>query len=219
MTSRPLLFVSVSASLIFLVAGDVVPGGWPVFFKVASIALLALMAFRTSRLLGLALILGAIGDFFLDIRHLGNLGPEQLFLFGLVAFLAGHLVYIVLFLRFRAPAWKHSPPREIAVVSILLVLGVLLMMLQASLGPLLVPVILYALTLAVMAISAQFAELGNPLAAIGALCFVASDSILAISKFRAPLPASGPLIWITYYAAQFLIFLGISRATLLSRRA
>jgi len=34
-----------------------------------------------------------------------------------------------------------------------------------------------------MAISAILVDLGNPLAAIGALCFVASDAMLAISKF------------------------------------
>ena len=83
--------------------------------------------------------------------------------------------------------------------------------LAASLGPLLVPVIVYALVLAVMASSALLAELGNPLAAIGALLFVASDAMLAIAKFRGPFAGHDPLIWITYYLAQALIFLAVER--------
>ena len=48
----------------------------------------------------------------------------------------------------------------------------------------------YALVLAGMAISALLAELGNPLAAIGAMCFVASDAMLAIGKFSGPFRAT-----------------------------
>ena len=81
---------------------------------------------------------------------------------------------------------------------------------------LLIPVIAYALVLGAMAISAILADLGNPLAAIGALCFVASDAMLAISKFRSPFPGHEPLIWITYYLAQLFIFLGVARAYLRS---
>ena len=33
--------------------------------------------------------------------------------------------------------------------------------------------------------------------------------MLALNKFRGPFPGSGPLIWITYYAAQCLILLGV----------
>ena len=87
-------------------------------------------------------------------------------------------------------------------------------MLRNSLGPLLLPVVVYALVLAAMAISAQLTELGNPLAALGALCFVASDAMLAIGKFRGPFSGQEPLVWITYYLAQLLIFLGVARSHL-----
>ena len=33
--------------------------------------------------------------------------------------------------------------------------------------------------------------------------------MIAISKFRHPFPYSEPLIWITYYSAQFLILRGV----------
>jgi hypothetical protein len=35
--------------------------------------------------------------------------------------------------------------------------------------------------------------------------------MLAISKFRGRFPGHEPLIWITYYAAQLLILLGVAR--------
>jgi uncharacterized membrane protein YhhN len=82
--------------------------------------------------------------------------------------------------------------------------------LRDSLGPLLIPVVVYALVLAAMAISALLADLGNPLAAIGALSFVASDAMLAIGKFDGAFPGHGPLIWVTYYLAQLFIFLGVA---------
>ena len=95
---------------------------------------------------------------------------------------------------------------------VVIALGAVLGTLQNLLGPLLLPVVVYALVLAGMAISAQLTNLGNPLAALGALCFVASDAMLAIGKFSGPFPGHEPLVWITYYLAQLLIFLGVARS-------
>lgn len=211
MTSRPLVLASVAASVIFLCASLYTSADWTAVPKVASISLLAWAAFRFSDLLGTALTLGACGDLLLGVSHLGRFGPGQLFLFGLAAFLLGHLFYIVMFVRFLPRNWARPHPlRELGILAVLATLGLVLAMLQHALGPLLVPVIVYALVLATMAITALLADLGNPLAAIGALCFVASDATLAVAKFLGPF-ASAPLIWITYYAAQLLIFLAMDR--------
>lgn len=208
-SSRTLLTLSSIASVIFLVASFYSHWDALVVFKVASIALLAAMGFRVSKLLGSALTLGAMGDFLLGVSHLGPVGADQLFLFGLGAFLCGHLVYIVLFVKFLPRNWaRHNTLREFGVLAVLVTLGVVLMALSNSLGPLLVPVIAYSLVLAGMAITALLADFGNPLVAIGALSFVASDAMLAVSKFRGPFAGHEPLIWITYYLAQLLIFLG-----------
>jgi uncharacterized membrane protein YhhN len=181
-------------------------------FKVGSILLMALVAFRVDRLLGTALAFGALGDLLLGVRRLGSLDPERLFLFGLGAFLLGHLVYIAMFRGYRArKSSKLSPTRTLGVLAILIVVASMLATLWHSLGPLLVPVVAYAVVLCVMAVSAQLADLGNPFAAIGALFFVASDAMLAIGKFRGPFPGHEPLIWITYYLAQLLIFLGVTQ--------
>lgn len=212
MTSRPTVVASVAASLAYLLTADFGVPDWRVFLKVASIALLAALGFRVSRLLGAALTLGAVGDFLLDVPRLGSVGPEQLFLFGLGAFLCGHVVYIAMFRGFSRVSWTAlSATRKVAIVAVTLTLICVLGVLHGSLGPLLIPVVVYAAVLAVMAICAQIADLGNSLAAIGALCFVASDAMLAIAKFRAPFVASAALIWISYYLAQFLIFFGVLR--------
>jgi uncharacterized membrane protein YhhN len=44
---------------------------------------------------------------------------------------------------------------------------------------------------------------------VGALFFIASDSILAFNKFYEPIPYASFLIMITYLAAQFCIVWGI----------
>jgi uncharacterized membrane protein YhhN len=51
----------------------------------------------------------------------------------------------------------------------------------------------------------MLADLGTALAGSGAVLFIASDAMIAISKFRHPFPYSQQLVWITYYAAQFFI--------------
>ena len=43
---------------------------------------------------------------------------------------------------------------------------------------------------------------GNPIAAVGAALFVASDSMIAWSKFVAPFAAAPVAIMVTYHLAQ-----------------
>ncbi len=200
------------ASLAFLLASPLAGGDWPVVFKVGSILLLAVVGFGVDGLLGCALAISALGDFFLGVLRLGSLSGENLFLFGLGSFLLAHLVYIAMFRRYRArDSRRLSPARMAGIAAILILLTSMLATLWHSLGPLLVPVVAYALVLAGMGISAMLAELGNSLSAIGALLFISSDAMLAVNQFRNPFPGHEPLIWITYYAAQLLILLGVAR--------
>ena len=210
-SSRVLLFLSAAASLVFLLADSYVGVDWPVVFKVASILPLAVLGFRVDTLLGTALTFGAVGDFLLGVHQLGSLDAEKLFLFGLAAFLLGHLVYIAMFAKYRGQhRWQRSFLRAIGILAIVATLASVLSLLRDSLGRLLIPVVAYASVLAVMAISALLADLGNPLAAIGGMCFVASDAMLAIGKFHGAFPWHEPLIWTTYYLAQLFIFLGVA---------
>lgn len=207
-----LFAVSAAASLTFLLARPLTAGDWPVIFKVLSILLLAVLGFRVNGLLGSALALSSLGDFFLGIRRIGNLEGESLFLLGLGSFLIVHLIYIALFRRYLALFWwKPGPARMWGLLAILVGLASVLGILRHSLGSMLIPVVVYSLVLSCMGISAMLADLGNPLAAFGALLFIASDAMIAIAKFRGPFPGNGQLIWITYYAAQVLILRGVER--------
>lgn len=214
-SSKLLLAVSFAASVVFLLANSRDSDDWLVVFKLASILPLAVLGFRVNSLLGTALGFGVLGDFLLGVRQIGSLDAEKLFLMGLAAFLFGHLVYIAMFRKYRGAIWwKPGLPRMLGIVAIIVTIIVTLAwvlgFLRDSLGPLLIPVVVYALVLTAMAICALLADLGNPLAAIGALSFVASDAMLAIGKFHGAFPGHGPLIWIIYYLAQLLIFLGVA---------
>jgi uncharacterized membrane protein YhhN len=200
-----------AAAVSFLLATSRASSDSAVTLKVGSILLLAFLGFGVDKLLGCALAISALGDFLLGVPNLGSLTGEKLFLFGLGSFLLAHLVYIAMFRRYHAHESRKLSPAQLAgIAAILIVLTSMLAMLWNSLGPLLIPVVVYALVLCTMGVSAMLADLGNSLAAIGALSFIASDAMLAISKFRAPFASHEPLIWLTYYAAQLLIFLGVS---------
>jgi len=211
-TSVLLFAVSAAASVTFLLARPLTAGDWPVIFKVLSILLLAVLGIRVDGLLGGALALSSLGDFFLGVRRLGSLDRESLFLLGLGSFLIAHLIYIALFRKNRALVWwKPNAARVWGVLAILVMLGSVLGILQQSLGSMLIPVVVYSLALCCMGISAMLADLGTPLASFGALLFIASDALVAITKFRGPFPGKEQVIWITYYSAQFLILRGVER--------
>ena len=48
---------------------------------------------------------------------------------------------------------------------------------------------------------------------LGALLFLASDSLLGTGRFKLQIPGSGSLIWITYYLGQCAIALGVLAET------
>ena len=217
-TSRLLIAVSVAASVAFLLARPLTTSNWPVIPEVLSILLLAVIGFRIDRLLGAALAISSVGDFLLGVRQLGTLDGEKLFLLGLGSFLLAHLVYIAMFRKYRlSDWWKPGPVRWLEIVTILVAVGSMLAILRNSLGPMIVPVVLYSLVLCSMGVSAMLADLGSPLAAFGALLFISSDAMLAVGRFRGTFPGHNQLIWITYYAAQILILLGIEHRPSLQR--
>jgi uncharacterized membrane protein YhhN len=190
-----------------------------IVLKVASTGLLLLFASAwksRSGLLIAALGFSVLGDFLLEAQHISSLGPMQLFLLGLVSFLIVHLFYVALFLKRRStipiPAW-----RKFSSWAVLLVACVTLLIIWPGLAEMLYPVIAYSLVLTAMAITAQYSRFSR-LVAIGALAFFASDTMLALSIFGHPFAGSRMLVWITYYAAQLMIALGILSAPNHERR-
>jgi uncharacterized membrane protein YhhN len=129
------------------------------------------------------------------------------FIYGLIAFLIAHLFYIALFRKelkreVTTIKWSLQP-----LIIILIYLLILLIILIPHLGGLTIPVIIYAIVISAMLYMATLLsfEWPGPSAFYllsGAICFVASDSILALNKFYHPLPLSGFWIMVTYLYAQ-----------------
>ncbi|HEU0185264.1 MAG TPA: lysoplasmalogenase [Blastocatellia bacterium] len=209
---RALLLLSVICGFSYLVMQGIRPFPGGVLLKVLSVATLAAITFRSpaqsSLILGLALAFSSLGDALLD------LGPSRLFIWGLLAFLVAHLIYILLFVRNRVRPLKPKG-WQLALVAAVLVCNILLSQWMApSLGALTGPVIAYVCVITVMVVSAILAGFSKPWVCVGAILFLISDSILAVNKFKSPVPMAGYLIWATYYLAQFGIALGFLREKL-----
>ncbi|MEC4560784.1 lysoplasmalogenase [Pseudomonas inefficax] len=161
------------------------------------IPVLALIAWLRSvpatpyrRCITLGLALSVLGDILLAI-------PADLFVFGLVAFLFAHLAYLRAYcgttLRYALPALLFSAITGIALFSVLA---------NHGLGPLLIPVALYALAISAMLWRALAC---GGLAALGACLFVMSDSLIGIDRFVSPFTIAPYLIILTYWLGQWAI--------------
>ncbi len=135
------------------------------------------------------------------------------FILGLSCFLTTHILYIFYFLKISSQ--EKSFFRQYPYL--LLFIGIygagLLYLLWPYLGELKIPVSVYALIICTMLVMAlwQFKRIPWHISGyfiLGAGLFVISDSILAINKFRQPLPLAGILIMGTYVAAQVMIVFG-----------
>ena len=158
---------------------------------------------RVRRWVLAGLVLSLVGDVAL-------LWPQQGFLPGLVAFLLAHACYIVAFAGTTRFAARLLPFVGYAAVAG----GVLSQLWPSVPAALRAPVVAYVVALAVMAAQAAVVGItarGTPEAArarglaIGGALFMASDALLAINKFAAPLPAASLWILATYWTAQWLI--------------
>ncbi len=155
----------------------------------------------TVRLLVLAIALSWAGDVALSFP--GTLA----FIAGLGSFLGAHVVYIALFLRM--PRTGRFPP--VWTLVYLAWYPVFLALLGPHTGALLVPVALYGLVLAGMAVTAAW---HGPLVAVGGALFVVSDSVLGLGRFLPgyDFAVHGLVVMSTYLAAQGLIAVGVLRS-------
>ncbi|SHL83595.1 Uncharacterized membrane protein YhhN [Rhodanobacter sp. OK091] len=139
--------------------------------------------------------------------------PQDLFVPGLVAFLCGHLCFIAAFLddsRFGArPGWLLASFAYGAIN---------LYLLWDSIGAALrVPVIVYVVVLASMGGQALgrartlVAHDSARRAAVGALLFMLSDTLLAWNRFHAALPLASLWVLSTYYLALWWIARSVQR--------
>jgi uncharacterized membrane protein YhhN len=146
-----------------------------------------------------ALVFSLAGDVFLML-------PRDLFVFGLSAFLLGHLAYIVGLDLHTEGKWAYAIPVVIAValLAVRLVRGI-----RRGEAPGLVgPVVAYVVVIAAMGVSAVAS--GNAVAAAGALLFMLSDSLIGETRFVRPWPGAGVAIMVTYHAGQALLVLSLT---------
>lgn len=156
----------------------------------------------------LALVFSLLGDILLMFVE----KSPNYFMFGLIAFLLAHVMYILVFLKHRNPS-KNA----IGFIVILLLYGFgLFYYLMERLGEMLIPVLVYMTVILTMSATAflrkgKVSNTSYKLVFTGAILFMVSDSILAINKFYAPVPLSSISIMLTYALAQYFIVLGIKK--------
>ncbi|WP_246541112.1 lysoplasmalogenase [Mycobacterium spongiae] len=178
-------------------------------FKASMAVLLALAAaahpiVRERRWLVPAFLLSATGDWLLAIPWW-----TQSFVFGLGAFLIAHLCFLAALLPL-AVMGAPSMARIAAVGATCVACAALLMWFWPQLGEekLTIPVTAYIVVLCAMVCAALVAALPTIWTAVGALCFAASDSMIAIGKFKLGDEALAVPIWWSYGAAAILIAAG-----------
>lgn len=153
---------------------------------------------RYRGLIAAGLLCSLVGDVLL-------LWPDSFFVGGLAAFLAAHVCYLT---AFRQDGGDR--PGTAVLVPLLAVATGALALVWDGLGGLRAPVLVYVAVIVAMwwAAIGRWRVRRSPsaaLAALGATVFVVSDGLLALNRFRAPLPAAAVLVLVPYYVAQFLL--------------
>lgn len=212
--TKILALVALSAALLFLVAGRLDDAYWlRVVAKPIPVLMLALWVsgLRVKGRYQLAIIVGlllsALGDILLEYS-------EATFLPGLIAFLLGHVAYIVAFLQ---DTRKLHPFYGAAAYAYGFFAAVFLMT-TGELGGMIGPVYLYILVITTMVWRAA-ARLDAPAVVrfsvvtglIGAILFAVSDSILAFRLFGTPIQLGGAAVMVTYWLGQLGIALSAWR--------
>lgn len=149
----------------------------------------------------LALVFSCIGDLLL-------IDKENYFVFGLASFLIAHLVYI----KITSEELKkvHWTQVLLGCIPFVLFLAGLLQLLFPNLNSFKIPVVVYGIVISTFGASTLLLyrlerSTENLWLLLGALLFIASDSLIAIHKFYNPQEFYGAIIMITYILAQFLI--------------
>lgn len=148
----------------------------------------------------------------------GDVAIDFSFIPGLACFLAAQVMYLLAF--FLTPGKRVIFSKKAYIPLLLLLAGcVLIFFMYDDLGNMKIPVIIYAAVILTMLASAfdrlmKVNRMSYNLVLAGAFLFVISDSCIAINRFTLDFDFSGPVIMITYLAAQYLIVTGYIKGTL-----
>lgn len=199
-----LLIIAVIFGLYYVFLFDTIPSETKMVFKLIPMVLIILFAFltrvRTARyyaLVCVGLLFCAIGDYTL-----------QWFIIGLTSFLIGHIFYIAAFSE-----GKERVPTSIKIVLLFYGASMAIWMCSTlfSQGETVLAIAVFAYIGVILTMGWMSFKTGALFAKIGALSFIASDSILAINKFIMDVPYDHELIMFTYYGAQIFIALSVTQ--------
>ena len=160
----------------------------------------------------LALFFSWIGDILLMYQS----KDENFFLYGLVAFLIAHITYIFDYTYLHTDIDKKQ--NKVFVISRIVLFsavgGILMHILWPKLGDFKIPVLIYTSIIILMLVFAILRrDRTNPSSFAfiygGAILFILSDGMIAVSKFLHPFEYSRGLIMLTYIFAQFFIIKGV----------
>lgn len=154
---------------------------------------------RAKTIIALALGFSLLGDVVLTM-------PVSLALeLGIGCFLLAHCFYITLFLK----AFKYRFAHLVYYLPILFLMIYCAKVLMPSLGPLLIPVLIYFCILMLMVFSAFQVKQQELIVSAGALSFMLSDLTLAFNLFVYPQINVRIFIMFSYYIAQLLLTWGL----------
>ena len=176
-------------------------------FKAGPVLLLAALAtYSRSILLGVGLLLGSIGD--------ALLVWQSTFVLGAVAFLAGHLCYITLFVRNGVGVRAALADRtRVSLLAVTVLAALAASQMTPHDSPMMVPLSIYSGVLTLMLLSSYTLPWTRWVAIAGAVLFFISDGFVAWNTFHHdPDPAlafwrsfAG---WMIYWAGQAALCIG-----------
>lgn len=134
--------------------------------------------------------------------------PEERFVLGIASFAATHVFYLAAFTVAAGIAFINPSTIPLIIFAVLMA-RFLWRGVRKSLQ---IPILAYVVLITVMTAQAIGAALdlestGLAIAAAGAVLFLASDSMLAVDRFRVPFAAARALVLSTYWLGQWLIAL------------
>ena len=172
-----------------------------------SLAMLQL-EFSYARRIIFGLVFGLIGDQLLALRHVHPERRRAFFLSGMLAFAAGHVMYLAAMLQLDGGTWLFAllllAPGLAAAAWYILSHAV-------RLGGLIVPGVCYiVLVVSVAAMAASLLLQGQGtralLLTLGGVCFAASDCVLSVQTFGPEKTVRRSVfVHAAYYTAQLLI--------------
>ncbi len=205
---QAMVFLSLVGAVLY--GGGWYPDGvlWQAVTKASAVGFLVLFVLVTAQttnhlILLLALMASVAGDILLAIPG------ENSFIRGLIAFFIAHIFYVGLFLKNRLPMEDVTGLRMRISTLFWAGAGLSAYFLYPALGGMLIPVIAYAIILALMATTAMMSRFPIRLVGGGAILFLLSDGVLGARTFL-DFEFGGPLsVWIPYYLGQLFLALGI----------